>query len=294
MTAIFRMERTQSRGGKESCKSLVQRFAATTAIAKNAILFRIIALVISFIPDIPCAVSGNALSQRTSHKRNMAINDWPEDQRPRERLIKNGAQVLSDAELLAVFLRVGVTGKSAVDLGRDMLGHFGSLTQLFNATLADFSELNGLGPAKYAQLQATLELARRSLTEELRAGEVLSSPQAVKQYLQLLLARKPYESFAVLFLDVKNRLIAAEELFRGTLMHTSVYPREVVKAALARNAASLILAHNHPSGSPDPSAADHSLTAALKQALALVDVRVLDHFVVAGRHVYSFAEHGQM
>jgi len=224
----------------------------------------------------------------------MAITDWPSEQRPRERLIRHGAQQLSDAELLAVFLRVGVAGKSAVDLGRDMLGHFGSLAGLFNASLNDFSRLNGLGPAKYAQLQAVMELARRSLAEEIKAGEILGSPQAVKQYLQLLLAARDYESFVVLFVDVKNRLIACEELFRGTLTHTSVYPREVVKAALAHNAASILLAHNHPSGSPEPSAADRSLTQALKQALGLVDVRVLDHFVVAGRSVYSFAEHGEM
>jgi len=224
----------------------------------------------------------------------MAITDWPEDQRPRERLIKHGAQMLSDAELLAVFLRVGVSGKSAVDLGRDMIGHFGSLNGLFGADLPAFSQLNGLGPAKFAQLQAVMELARRSLTEELRANEVLSSPQAVKRYLQLLLGRKPYESFAVLFLDVKNRLIVTEELFRGTLTHTSVYPREVVKAALANNAASVILSHNHPSGTPEPSPADRTLTSALKQALGLVDVRVLDHFIIAGPHVYSFAENGEM
>ena len=223
----------------------------------------------------------------------MAITDWPEDQRPRERLVKLGAQTLSDAELLAVFLRVGVSGKSAVDLGRDMIAHFGSLNGLFSASLPEFSKLNGLGPAKYAQLQAVMELARRSISEDLRTGETLGSPQAVRQYLQLLLARRPYESFAVLFLDVKNRLIAAEELFRGTLTHTSVYPREVVKTALAHNAAAVILAHNHPSGTPEPSAADRTLTLALKQALALVDVRLLDHFVVAGRHVYSFAEHGE-
>lgn len=224
----------------------------------------------------------------------MAITDWPEEQRPRERLIKHGAHALSDAELLAVFLRVGVTGKSAVDLGRDMVGHFGSLSGLFSATLTDFSVINGLGPAKFAQLQAVLELARRALVEELRVGVTLSSPLAVKQYLQLLLGGKAYESFAVLFLDVKNRLIASQELFRGTLTHTSVYPREVVKAALAHNAASLILAHNHPSGTPEPSAADESLTQALKQTLNLVDVRILDHFIVAGKHVYSFAEHGQL
>jgi DNA repair protein RadC len=224
----------------------------------------------------------------------MAITDWPTEQRPRERLIKHGPQALSDAELLAVFLRVGVTGKSAVDLGRDMVGHFGSLNGLFAASLTEFSAINGLGPAKFAQLQAVLELARRSLMEELQAGVTLSSPQAVKQYLQLLLGSKSYESFAVLFLDVKNRLIASEEMFRGTLTHTSVYPREVVKGALSHNAASIILAHNHPSGVPEPSAADRTLTQALKQALALVDVRVLDHFVIAAREVYSFAEHGQI
>lgn len=224
----------------------------------------------------------------------MAINNWPQDQRPRERLIEHGPQKLSDAELLAVFLRVGVSGKSAVDLGRDMIGHFGSLNGMFAATLEEFSRINGLGPAKYAQLQAVMELARRSLNEELQAGEVLTSPLVVKQYLQLLLGSRQHEAFAVLFLDVKNRLLAAEELFRGTLTHTSVYPREVVKTALAHNAAAVILAHNHPSGTPEPSAADRSLTNALKQALALVDIRVLDHFVIGGRHVYSFAEHGEI
>jgi DNA repair protein RadC len=224
----------------------------------------------------------------------MAITDWPQEDRPRERLIRHGPQALSDAELLAVFLRVGVAGRSAVDLGRDLVGRFGSLNGLFAATLDDFSTLHGMGPAKYAQLQAVLELARRALGEELQAGATLSSPQAVKQYLQLLLAPKPCECFAVLFMDVKNRLIACEELFRGTLTHTSVYPREVVKAALAHNAASVILAHNHPSGNCEPSQADHVLTDALKKALALVDVRVLDHFVVAGAQVYSFAEHGQL
>lgn len=224
----------------------------------------------------------------------MAITDWPLDQRPRERLIRLGPIALSDAELLAVFLRVGVAGKSAVDLGRDMTTHFGSLNRLFSASLNDFSVINGLGPAKFAQLQAVLELARRALTEELRSGNNLSSPQAVTQYLQLLMANKAYESFVVLFLDVKNRLIAPEELFRGTLTHTSVYPREVVKAALAHNAASVILAHNHPSGTPEPSAADRNLTTTLKQALALVDIRILDHFVIAGARVYSFAEHGDL
>jgi DNA repair protein RadC len=224
----------------------------------------------------------------------MAISDWPSEQRPRERLVAQGAGSLSDAELLAVFLRVGVSGKSAVDLGRDMISHFGSLNRLFAAGLAEFSSINGLGPAKYAQLQAVMELARRAIAEEIKSGDALSSPQAVKQYLQLMLSNRAYESFAVLFVDVRNRLIAAEELFRGTLTHTSVYPREVVKSALAHNAASIILAHNHPSGNVDPSAADRNLTQALKQALALVDIRVLDHFIVAGKQVYSFAEHGEI
>lgn len=224
----------------------------------------------------------------------MAIRDWPAEYRPRERLIRHGAHSLSDAELLAVFLRIGVAGKSAVDLGRDMVGHFGSLTALFGATLDDFRRINGLGPAKFAQLQAVLELARRALAEELKAGVTFGSPTAVRQYLQLTLGKRAYETFAILFLDVKNRLIASEELFRGTLTHASVYPREVVKAALAHNAAAVMLAHNHPSGSPEPSNADHNLTEKLKQALALVDIRVLDHFVVAGHQIYSFAEHGQL
>lgn len=201
---------------------------------------------------------------------------------------------MSDAELLAVFLRVGVAGKSAVDLGRDMLSHFGSLNALFSASLPTFSQVNGLGPAKYAQFQAVLELARRALSEELKAGIALSSPQAVQQYLQLTLGRKPYECFVLLLLDVKNRLIDCEELFRGSLTQACVYPREVVKTALKHNAAAVILAHNHPSGTPDPSSADRALTQSLRQALALVDIRTLDHFIVAGSKVYSFAEHGLM
>lgn len=224
----------------------------------------------------------------------MAITDWPEDQRPRERLIRHGAPALSDAELLAVFLRVGVKGKSAVDLGRDMISRFGSLSGLFAASGKDFSSIHGLGDAKYAQLQAVLELAKRAISEELQSNASLSSPQAVKSYLQLMIGNKPYESFAVLFLDIKNRLIVSEELFRGTLSHASVYPREVVKAALQHNAAAIILAHNHPSGSSEPSSADIALTQTLKQTLALVDVQVLDHFIVANPHVYSFAEHGLM
>lgn len=224
----------------------------------------------------------------------MAIPDWPLHLRPRERLIAEGASALSDQELLAVFLRVGVKGKDAVELGRDMLHHFGSLNQMFAASLEQFSALHGLGSAKFAQLQAVMELARRALMEELKSGATLGSPGAVKEYLRAVFSGQTAESFHVLYLDVKNRLIDAREMFRGTLTHTSVYPREVVKQALVCNAASVMLAHNHPSGTPDPSESDLLLTRALVQALALVDIRVLDHFVVAGHRVYSFAEHGQL
>lgn len=224
----------------------------------------------------------------------MAISDWPETQRPRERLIAHGAAALSDAELLAIFLRIGVAGKTAVDLGREMLAHFGSLNQLFSADIGQFSALRGLGPAKYVQLQAVMALAQRALAEQMQSGAAMSSPQVVRQYLQLLFAGKAHEAFVVLFVDARNHLIASEEMFRGTLTHASVYPREVVKAAMRHNAAALLLAHNHPSGSPTPSSADRALTATLKQALALVDVRVLDHLIVAGHHVHSFAEHGEL
>ncbi len=224
----------------------------------------------------------------------MTIKDWPARERPRERLISEGPHALSDAELLAIFLRTGVRGKSAVQLARDTVDHFGSLRGLFGASLINFSAVHGLGSAKFAQLQAVLELAKRAIGEELQAGHTLASPDAVKHYLRLILNNKSHESFYVLFLDVKNRLIEAKEMFRGTLTHTSVYPREVVMEALARNAASVMLAHNHPSGSPEPSESDLLLTRALMQALALVDVRILDHFVVAGNQVHSFAEHGQL
>lgn len=224
----------------------------------------------------------------------MAITDWPDDQRPRERLLEQGAAALSDAELLAIFLRVGVKGMSAVDLARSLLARFdNSLARLAGATPRELTRVNGIGPAKAAQLVATLELTRRGLREELRARPALSSPGAVRDWLRLALAPLHHELFIALWLDAQNRLIADEELFRGTLTQTSVYPREVVKRALARNAAAVILAHNHPSGVAEPSAADELLTQSLKQALALVDVRIVDHFIVAGTAPpLSFAERG--
>ncbi|QNA90166.1 DNA repair protein RadC [Massilia sp. Dwa41.01b] len=223
----------------------------------------------------------------------MGINHWPEQDRPRERLAREGAAALSNAELLAIFLRVGVRGRSAVELGSHMLDHFGSLQRLLHATPQEFSEVNGLGPAKYAQLQAVMELSRRAIGEEF-FRQSLCSPDVVKAYLRAKFGLQTYESFVVLFVDVKNRLIDVQEMFRGTLTHASVYPREVVVAALRRNASGVLLAHNHPSGVAEPSDADLALTQALREALALVDIRVLDHFVVAGTQVHSFAEHGQL
>lgn len=224
----------------------------------------------------------------------MAITDWPEGERPREKLLQRGASSLSDAELLAIFLRTGVVGKSAVDLARELVTRFGSLTQLFAASEKDFCAMHGMGQAKYAQLQAVLEMARRALHEEMESGDALNSPGAVRSYLQLLLRGRSQEVFMTIFLDAQHRVLATEELFIGTLTQTSVYPREVVKRALHHNAAAVIFAHNHPSGVAEPSQADHALTDALKKSLALVDVGVLDHFIVAGAGCLSFAERGML
>jgi DNA repair protein RadC len=222
----------------------------------------------------------------------VAITDWPASERPREKLLQRGATTLSDAELLAIFLRVGVVGKSAVDLARDLLTSFGSLNGIFAASAQEISRVNGMGPSKYAQLQAIFEMSRRALVEQMQQADVLGSPQQVRDYLCLKLGGLKREVFMVLFLDAQNRVVAQEEMFSGTLTQTSVYPREVVKRALHHNAASVIFAHNHPSGVAQQSRADELLTQALKDALALVDVRTLDHFIVAGNTTLSFAEHG--
>ena len=225
----------------------------------------------------------------------MGINDWPEDDRPREKLLSQGAGALSDSELLAIFLRTGTRGKSAVDLGRDMLTRFGGLDGIWQADADSFCSVPGLGLAKYVQFQAAVELARRVLEGHLRSGINLSSPGAVRDYLRLSIQSRPVEVFVAIFLDAQNRTLSVDELFSGTLTQTSVFPREVVKKALERNAASVIFAHNHPSGVAEPSRADEHLTRALKDALALIDVRVLDHFIVAGNSVpYSFAESGRL
>jgi DNA repair protein RadC len=222
----------------------------------------------------------------------MSISHWPETERPREKLLARGAASLSEAELLAIFLRTGVRGCSAVDLAREMLLRFGSLRALVAAPLAEFETIKGLGAAKYAQLQAVVEMSRRVLAEELRARDALSSPSSTRDYLRAWLRDRDREVFAALFLDSQHRVLAAEELSQGTLDAAAVYPREVVKRALALGAACVIFAHNHPSGVAEPSQADRVLTERLKQALALVDVRVLDHFVIGEGVPTSFAERG--
>ena len=220
------------------------------------------------------------------------IPQWPPGERPREKLLAAGPGRLSDAELLAIFLRSGTAGRTAVDLARDLLVRFEGLRGLLSADRTAFCALPGLGPVKYAQLQAGLELARRHLEETLRRGPALASPDAVRRFLRARLRDLPHELFCCLHLDNRNRVIAFEELFRGTIDGASVHPREVVKRALAHNAAALILAHNHPSGVAEPSQADEVITRRLRSALALVDIRVLDHLVVGDGACVSFAERG--
>ncbi len=222
----------------------------------------------------------------------MLLKDIPEDARPREKLLARGPGALSDAELLALLLRTGLPGKNALQMGQELLDQFGGVSGLLHTGADALESIKGLGPAKRAEIVAVLELARRALTAQLKQQTLFSSPEAVRDYLQLQLGSRPHEIFAVMFLDSQHRLIVLEELFRGTLTQTSVYPREVVVRALALNAASVVLAHNHPSGTAQPSRADEALTQTLKAALGLVDVRVLDHFVVTSTEAVSMAERG--
>ncbi|MGV8916775.1 MAG: RadC family protein [Pseudomonas sp.] len=222
----------------------------------------------------------------------MSIRDWPAAERPREKLLEMGSACLSDAELLAIFLRTGVAGKSAVDLARHLLKQFGSLRSLLEADLKTFSLELGLGPAKYAQLQAVIEMSRRHMAERLKRDPSLQGPHEVREYLKAMLRHEPHEVFACLFLDTKHRVLAFEILFRGSIRHTPVHPRQVVKRALANNASALILCHNHPSGVSDPSPADEKITKKLVAALALIDVEVLDHFIIGDGEPFSMAEAG--
>ena len=225
----------------------------------------------------------------------MPLKDLPPDARPREKLLARGPGALGDAELLALLLRTGLAGKSVLQLAQELLEHFGGIAGLLHASADDLKRIKGLGgSAKRAELVAVLELARRALAEQLRERAALDTPQAVQHYLQLQLAARAHEVFAVLFLDSQHRLIALEELFRGTLSQTSVYPREVALRALHHHAAAVVLAHNHPSGSVQPSRADETLTQTLKSALALIDVRVLDHVIVGPGQALSMAEKGAL
>jgi DNA repair protein RadC len=237
----------------------------------------------------------------------MSIRNWPADDRPREKLIERGASALTDAELLAIFLRVGVVGKSAVELSRELLDRFGSIADVVNAPRETFCALHGMGEAKYAQLQASVEIARRALASRMREMPVMNSPDTVQDYLRLSLAHERVEVFVALWLDAQYRLIEMQTMCRGTLTHANVYPREVVRAAIANNAANVIFAHNHPGGSPKPSRADEHLTQRLKAALATIDVAVIDHCIVAANpnpasagvreaisQVYSMAQMGQL
>lgn len=225
----------------------------------------------------------------------MAISDWHENDRPREKLLKFGAPSLSDAELLAIFLRVGVKGQSAVDLAQSLIDHFGDLHSLLNADEAEFCEAKGLGQAKFVQLKAVLEMSRRHFESGLKKGDAFTQPETVARYLQHQLGLQPREQFALLLLDQQHHLIQMDVLFYGTLNQASVHPREVVKSALAHNAAAVILAHNHPSGDPSPSQSDLDITRTLGNALALVDIRCLDHIILGdfGRW-HSLAQSGQM
>ena len=224
----------------------------------------------------------------------LPLKGLPADARPREKLLQRGPSALSDAELLALLLRTGIQGKNVVLLAQELVDRFGGIAGLLHSGADALQTVKGLGPAKQAELMAVVELARRALSQELKERPLFDSPQAVAHYLQLHLGHKPHEVFAVLFLDSQHRLLALEELFRGTLSQTSVYPREVVLRALHHHAAAVVLAHNHPSGVAEPSRADEALTQTLKSALALVDVRVLDHFIVTANACRSMAEMGRV
>ena len=222
----------------------------------------------------------------------MSIKEWPVNERPRERLLKYGAEQLSDAELLAIFLRTGIKGKSAVDLARDVLKQLGGVNGLLKADQSEFCHIGGMGPAKFAQLKAVLELAGRYVVEDLEKGSVMDSPEKTRFYLSTRLRGEKNEVFAVLFLDNRHRVIRYEPLFFGSIDGASVYPRVVAQRSLELNAAALILAHNHPSGINEPSLADKQITERLKSTLAILDIRVLDHIIIGDGEAYSFAEHG--
>ena len=231
---------------------------------------------------------------RLDNQSHSPISDWPKSDQPREKLRILGATALSDAELLAIFLRVGVQGKSAVALAKDLLHRFGGLPKLLSCSPEELTQVHGMGLSKWSQIRAAYELVKRSLEEELAQDSIFTSPHQVREFLQAKIGRLPHEVFLCLYLDSRFRLIEAQELFRGSLTHTAVYPREILKEALARNASALIVAHNHPSGSPLPSQADREITKTLCEVLDLVDIPLLDHCIVSGSGFFSFLDAGLM
>lgn len=224
----------------------------------------------------------------------MSIKEWPAQERPRERLLSLGAEALSDAELLTIFLRTGTQGKTALDLARDALLKFGSLREVLSAKQNDFCDIDGFGPAKFAQLQATIEMSKRCFFEQIKEERLIDSSDACKDFVLRALKHQSHEVFACLFLDTQHKVIHFEELFQGTLNAAYVHPREVVRKVIEYNASAIVLAHNHPSGCTSPSKSDHRITQQIQSAVKLIDVRVLDHLIVGNNKVYSFAEHGEI
>lgn len=222
------------------------------------------------------------------------LKDWPSEERPREKLLKQGAESLSDAELLAIFLRTGVKGCNVVDLARELLSTFGSISAIYRSSLSEFCQAHGLGEAKYVQLQACLEMSKRYLTEQLTQDVVLTSSAATKNYLITQLRQETREVFALLLLNTQHHVITFERLFYGTIDAAAVYPRVIIEHVIKAKAAAVILCHNHPSGSTQPSMADKQITQQIQQALSLIDVKLLDHCIVAEHYCYSFAEHGDI
>jgi DNA repair protein RadC len=240
----------------------------------------------------PPATRSRPKRPRRAVPRTLTIRDWPESERPREKLLERGAQALSDAELIALLLGSGIKGRSAVDIARSLIVEFGSLREMLSADRRRWDGKLGIGPARYATLMASIEIARRHLREPLRTSSALTAPDCTRKFLLAQLRDRPYEVFCGLFLDNRHRLLAFEEVFRGTIDGASVHPREIVRLTLLHGAASVIVAHNHPSGVAEPSQADEGVTRRLTQALALIDVRLLDHLIVGDGRCFSFSEHG--
>jgi DNA repair protein RadC len=274
--------------GAQGARTLVTLRAHLEEAASNAIVARPTPIV----PESPQPKPWWRRPPKPAAKKRPGICYWPESERPREKLLELGPQALSEAELIALLLGSGSRGRSAVDMARSLLDEFGSLRQLLSSEQSRWANRPGIGPAKYAVLRASIEIASRALKEALRETSVLDTPDATRRFLLAQLRDRQYEVFCGIFLDNRHRMLGFEELFKGTIDGASVYPREIVRRSLQYNAASIIVAHNHPSGSAEPSIADEGMTRRLREALSLIEVRLVDHFVVGDGRCYSFSEHG--